>query len=446
MKQKVLLIGLGVSGKSAAELLLDQGYEIVAVDQQWKKLVESEEARSLIRRGLHLLFEDDVENFRQFSFAVLSPGISPGSSFVKKVKESGLKITSEIELAISQCEQPILGITGTNGKTTTTLFVEHLLKTGKSKATALGNVGSPLAKAVKLLAKDEMILLELSSFQIDQLKTAKLDQAVVLNITPDHLDRYETMENYAKSKIKIAKLLKNQQPLIVNQSCYEEFKPLFSETPCITFGYGLESIFGTDLEKIYHHGKLFIDLPQPLKKCKSFELENFLAAVALTAHLDLPKEVYLKAYETFRKPKHRLAHVATISGIDFYNDSKGTNIDAVIKAVESIKKPIYLIAGGVDKGFPYTSWINAFEGKVKRIFAIGKAASIIAEQLSHRFSVEICESLHCATTKAYQMASANEAVLLSPGCASYDMFRDYADRGEQFERCVLNLLTHEGKP
>lgn len=431
--KKVLILGFGVSGRSAAKLLLSQGAEVTAYDQN---NFNDSEVIKLIEKGVLLL--DDVADLNPYDLIVASPGVPPANPIYQKAKILGKEIIGEIELACRYCKAKMVGITGTNGKTTVTLLITHALNHFGKKASALGNVGVPFAEKVADLKEDEVAVLELSSFQIETMKEKVLEAGLILNITPDHLDRYSDMEAYAAAKIGLGRCLKAGYPLFAEETSYAQFRKIFNSTNCSLYGYSSDADIYTDLQYIYTKQERFL-LPEILRGKKSHDLENFLAAYAISSYFGVPYEAFSQAYSTFRKPAHRIQFVSEIDGVSYYDDSKGTNIDAVSRAVESLSGNVILIAGGVDKGAAYTPWIKAFARKVSCIIAIGEAKEKIKQDLSESIPVILMPDLESAVRYAAKIAKQKESVLLSPGCSSYDMFRNYIHRGEEFQRIVKSL-------
>ncbi|MFV0340369.1 MAG: UDP-N-acetylmuramoyl-L-alanine--D-glutamate ligase, partial [Parachlamydiaceae bacterium] len=328
---------------------------------------------------------------------------------------------------------------GTNGKTTVTLLLEHILTFAGLSAQALGNVGVPLAKHLPKLSQEAIVCAELSSYQLETMRKNSLDCGVILNITPDHLDRYKGMKEYASVKARVGLMIKPEGKLFVEEACYQHFGDLLPKDKIERYGYDWALDCATDLEYLYRHQQKVGELPSVLQGKKSHDLENFMAAYLMADYFQVPYEIIRKAYGYFEKPHHRIELISEVNGVRFYDDSKGTNIDAVIRAVETMQGPTILIAGGVHKGSSYTPWIEPFHGKVKKIFAIGEAAPIIHDELSARIPVKICSTLKEAVEESYKLAEKGDAVLLSPGCSSFDMFRDYAHRGEEFVRIVKGV-------
>jgi UDP-N-acetylmuramoylalanine--D-glutamate ligase len=413
---KVLVIGFGKSGQSAYALLQHQGHEVVAVDKDPKVAPPC-----------------DVK-VSDFDFVVVSPGVPQADPWYAEARRLGLEVVGEAELALREAKQPIIGITGTNGKTTVTLLVEHVLKCAGKKARALGNVGSPLAAYFIHPDPEEIIVAEISSYQLETLHSKVFDAGVILNITPDHLDRYSGMEEYAKAKCHLYNCLKEGAPFYVNIELLREYHPLL-KGEYRTYGSSSGAFLWTDKYLVKELEKIAYFLPMRYRDMGIHESENVLAAWALCRHFDVTNDAFLQALESFQKPAHRIEFVATIGGVSYYDDSKGTNIDATMHAIESMSGPVVLIAGGVDKGSSYAPW-KRFQGKVRKIIAMGEAAEKICQELNIVFPVEIVPTMDQAVDLAKEIAKPGDAVLLSPGCSSFDMFRDYAHRGEEFKRRV----------
>ncbi|MBI2743680.1 MAG: UDP-N-acetylmuramoyl-L-alanine--D-glutamate ligase [Chlamydiales bacterium] len=443
--KKALILGLGVSGRSAAEFLLKKGYAVTAVEKSADLLESNPEIKQLIKNGLTSHKESAVFEKFDFDLLVPSPGVPQKHPLYARAIEEGIEVVGEAELAFRHMKQRAVAITGTNGKTTVTLLVEHILNKSGRKARALGNVGEPLTRYFLNPDPDEIVVAELSSYQLETMNSQVFDAAALLNITPDHLDRYPDMVSYAKAKCSIEKNLKPRSPLFVHEQVLPEFGSLFESRAFLTFGSNPTSHFWTDKEKVYQGEKVEYLLPLVYRGRGSHESENALAAWLLVREFGVTGEQFIQALNSFSKPSHRIEFVAKIEEVSYFDDSKGTNLDAVIRAVEAVPDPVILIAGGVDKGASYTPWIQAFQGKVKRIVAMGQAAQKIRSELGEAIQVEIVTSMEEAVCFAEQRAEKGGSVLLSPGCASFDMFRDYAHRGEEFKRCVNELEERSEK-
>lgn len=402
--QKVLILGFGVSGKAVAAFLEKRGISWTAVDRK-----PTDEK---------ILSEAISPRFEGVDLVIKSPGIPPQHPWVCAAHKEKIPVIGEIDLALQEVKgKRLLAITGSNGKTTTTLLTAHLL--GES-ARAVGNVGLPLISQIDSDAKT--LVVELSSFQLEEMVLKPLfDAAVILNITPNHLDRYPSFEAYAQAKLRLQHCLKFGASLFVSHQVASDFK-LNAEI----FDFFKEKV-ETILSLSYRDRELH---------WYPHDLQNLCAAYALT---QLPDQMYCEKISTFRKPPHRIEFVRKLGGVDYINDSKATSVDAVAKAVVALEQGVILIAGGVDKGGSFKELIPLFRNKVKRVFAIGGAANRIFQELHSEIEVELVGSIDEGVKKASQMALAGDVVLLSPGCSSYDQFVDYQQRGEKFKQLVWNL-------
>ncbi|MBS0615826.1 MAG: UDP-N-acetylmuramoyl-L-alanine--D-glutamate ligase [Verrucomicrobia bacterium] len=416
--KKAVIIGMGKSGKAAAHFLEARGIVTAGVDSN----AASGFPAKLSFEGAELI--------------VISPGVPPTDSNYIQAKTLGIPIIGEAELGLRELHQPCIGITGSNGKTTVTMLVEHvLLKSGK-KARAIGNVGTPFTEYALHPDPEEIIVAELSSYQLETLHAKVFDAGIVLNITPNHLDRYTSMEEYARAKMRLQECMKDNAALFIYQNVADDFGFLLHNS-FATFG-AKGSDFSTDKITVQEGETIAYFLPIRYRSWGIHESENALAAWLLCRHFGVSTEDFLHALESFQKPAHRIEFVTEIDKVSFYDDSKGTSVDATMKAVASMIGEVILIVGGMDKGGSYAPW-KEFQGKVRRVIALGLAAKKIAEELSGTLTVDIATSLEEAVDWAAKSAKEGDSVLLSPGCSSLDMFRDYAHRGDEFKRFVYNL-------
>lgn len=437
--KKVLVIGLGISGLSAALFLQKQHSFVHAVDKSIEALKNKDEVIALCQNGMTIASDDETLDLSGFDLVVVSPGIPKSHHLYAGAKAAGIEVIGEIELGCRSALQPMIGITGTNGKTTVTLLVAHVLNFAGKKARPIGNVGIPLTREIALSNLDEILVAELSSYQLETLTCKVFDAGAILNITPDHLDRYKGMQEYAEAKFHLKDCLKNGAPLYIEEKAMKEFGTLLKGFSAKTYGYGIDCSTKTDLASLSVDASK-CPLPASLQGFCSHDLENVMAASSICMHFGVSLQDFFKAYRTFKKPSHRIEFVCSINGISYYDDSKGTNIDAVVRAVERMQGSVVLIAGGVDKGAAYTPWISAFQNKVDHICAIGQAAEKIKDQLGSAMPVHVCTTLEEAVKCAAYLAKPGQSVLLSPGCSSFDMFRDYVHRGEQFQSFVRQLI------
>lgn len=436
----VLIIGMGLSGRSAAQFLLRRGIKVMAVDQNWSLLDPQGELKELHAAGLILKHESESLNFDAIDLVVVSPGIPLTNPVYSQALRFGKEVIGELELGLRYLQNRAVGITGSNGKTTTTLLVEHVLNQSGLSALAVGNVGRSLTSQIDALTPEQILVIELSSWQLETLRTLALNGGAILNITPNHLDRHGTLDAYAQAKATLGNCLKEGGQLIVQDICYREFKGVLDRFNPLTYGYLPQSHYRCDRQGVYSGRNLEFILPDHYRGKVSHDVENMLAAFALCRLFGVSASSFLEACKSFVKPPHRLEFVKQSNGIAFYNDSKATSIDAVSKAVTTLGGTTVLIAGGVHKGAPYTPWGREMTGTVRHILAIGEAAELIQTDLNGHIAVTICEDLPGAVQQAISIAQAGDNILLSPGCASYDMFRDYAHRGNEFKR-IVDALT-----
>lgn len=447
-KHKVLVIGLGLSGRSAARLLLQRGATVWGVDQRTETLKQEPDIQALRQEGL-ILTEQQTVNLSSFDLVVVSPGVPPTHPLYQEAFRQHIPLIGEIELALSMAPSSwrFLGVTGTNGKTTVTSLVAHVLSQQGIPAAAVGNIGAPLTD--ELLNPRDLVpvyVVELSSYQIETMHRRSLEAALILNITPDHLDRYGTMPLYALAKMRLSQNVRQPNRFFVQQQAWQEFGHLLSnQTPSsITFGHDLQADLHVESRTgawIYQGQKL----SPPTPKMPPRETENLMGAFLLCQTCGVSLDGFLHSLSSFTKPAHRIEFVTTYRGVSFYDDSKGTNLDAVIHAVETRSRPVVLIVGGIDKGVGYKAWIKAFHGRVKALVGIGQASPLIEKELGAHFPFVHCTQFEEAIRTAYTLAHSEADVLLSPGCASQDMFRDYKHRGEEFKR-IIQLIVSTREP
>lgn len=417
MNEKILIIGLGVSGRSCAAFLLKNSSSVVAVDRNKQTLLADPRIQLLQQKGLEIFSDsEDLSAFR-FSQVIVSPGVDLNHPLVLKAKKEGVEVIGEIEWAFRYIKNRCIGVTGTNGKTTTTLLTVHVLNEMGMKARAVGNVGFSLSSYLMDPDPEEILVVELSSFQLETFQTRSLLAALLLNITPNHLDRHPSMEAYAKAKLQI-------------QNCLLPEYGRFYVSSQIASQYSLNlknfEIFDATISKVGY-----------TERGAGHE-QNVRAAYVLCRLMGVASSDFYEKIKSFRKLPHRIEWVAEINGVAYYNDSKATNVDAVMYALAQFTGSVILLAGGVDKGASYRPWIDAFASKVRKLIVFGQAAEKIERELVGFFSIQKVATLQEAVKVAKQIAIEKEIVLLSPGCSSYDQFVNYEERGEKFKREVLS--------
>ena len=444
----VLVLGLGRSGMAAATLLQRDGAHVVVRDEG--ETVElSERANRLRELGVRVELGNHFDAAARFDFAVLSPGIAPARPVVTELRRKKTPVLSELELAYRYCLCPIVAITGTNGKTTTTELIQHMLATAGQRSIAAGNIGHALSDAVDQSAGLDALVVETSSFQLEAIEQFRPNLAIWLNLTPDHLDRHGSLAEYAQAKARI----------FMNQTA-EDYAIVSVEVLAWLNRIGIQpkarlltiSAYGQagDLWVDWADGETIWcrvpDCQGILLKMNETNLrglhnaENILATCAAGLALKLPVAVIREALGTYCPQPHRCEVVTAKNGVTFINDSKATNVDAVEKALRSLPGPVVLIAGGRDKGLNFSTIKEVIAEKVKRAVLIGETQEKLDRAWGDVTPCERAGTMGEAVRLAVQHAQRGDTVLLSPACASFDMFQNYEHRGDEFKKEVLALL------
>lgn len=444
----VLVAGTGISGIGAAGLLMKTDADLILYDGNTELTVEGIQAKLPEKKDIKIIIgELTDEIIRTLDIAVLSPGIPTDVDFVNRMRNAGVLIWGELELADQFAKGTVLAITGTNGKTTTTTLVGEILKNYYSEVHVVGNIGTSYASAALDTTDNGYVVAETSSFQLETVDEFHPKVSAILNLTPDHLNRHHTMEGYVNAKKNIMKNQTAEDFVILNyddpltRAIGETAVPqviYFSSTQVLENGYYFHD------RKIYYakDGDLeVICSASGLKILGLHNMENIMAAVAMARCVGIPMEKIRETITTFMGVEHRIEYVTEKQGVSYYNDSKGTNPDAAIKAVQAMVRPTLLIGGGYDKQSTYDEWIEAFGGKVRYLVLLGETANKIAEcARRHGFeNIIMTESLEEAVKVCSQKAERGDAVLLSPACASWDMFKSYEERGRMFKEFVHKL-------
>ena len=447
--KNVLIIGCGKSGIGAAVFLKKQGANPILFDAG--ETIKEED----IREKLPADFEAEIclrelteEIKEKTQLLVVSPGVPVDTPFVEQFREKGIPIWGEIELAY-QCEKGrVIAITGTNGKTTTTTLVGEIMKRHFEKAYVMGNIGYPYTDIVMETEETSVTVGEISSFQLETIDTFHPVVSAILNITPDHLNRHHTMENYVAVKNAVTKNQTKEDVCVLN---YEnEYTRKLGENCNAKVVYfssarALENGIYLDGEEIYlaeegkHTRVMNIHDMNLVGICN---VENVMAAIVISLAMKVPMDEILDTIHTFKAVEHRIEFVETVNGVDYYNDSKGTNPDAAIQGIKAMTKPTILIGGGYDKGSEYDTWFDAFDGKVKLLVLIGQTREKIAECAEqHGFKDYVfADTFEEAFQICVKNAVSGDAVLLSPACASWGMFPNYEVRGKIFKDMVRALV------
>lgn len=448
----VLVVGSGVSGLAAAKLLIEQhiscilydGNENLCVQDILNKLPQPSNSKVEVVVG-----EFPKQWIQRIHLVVLSPGVPTDLPFVKELQEAGLPIWGEIELAYYFEKGKVVAITGTNGKTTTTALTGAIMEHYFSSVFVVGNIGIPYTEMAPKTTEDSVTVAEISSFQLETIAQFHPQVTAILNVTPDHLNRHHTMENYANAKLSITKNQTMEDTCVLNyDNAYtREFgEDLHTKVLYFSRLHTLEKgiCLAEDQDTIvYKDGERQTEICQMSKTqlLGGHNLENVMAAVGMALCMDVPVPVICEAVYGFQAVEHRIEFVKEVKGVTYYNDSKGTNTDAAIKGIEAMIRPTVLIAGGYDKGSTYDDWIEACLGKMKTLILLGQTREKIAAcAREHGFTkILFAESLEEAVQLASGEAVKGDAVLLSPACASWGMFKNYEQRGTMFKDYVRKL-------
>jgi len=449
--KRVLVVGLGKSGVASALFLKGRGARVTVSDTKSPDQLR-DEIPILLDHGIAVETGGHGERtFRGQDLIVVSPGVPVDAPPLVQARAAGEPVIGEIELAAQNLLGPVVAITGSNGKTTTTTLAGEILAAGGLPVAVGGNIGTPAISLVEGASRETVIVLEVSSFQLETIQTFRPKVAVVLNITPDHLDRHRTFQTYVDAK---ARIFENQQS--------DDFAVLNEDDPtCRTLRDRTRAeVFWFSRKQEVQSGAwvrdgkiLFRDssgqreiMPVneiPLKGAHN--VENVLAGVCAGALMGCEPANIRKAIQEFKAVEHRLEYVATIKGVEYFNDSKATNVDATIKALESFPKNIHLILGGKDKGSDYTVLNDLLRERVKRVYTIGAAAEKIESQIKGAAEVVHAETLDNAIRRAAAVAQAGDIVLLAPACASFDQFQSYNHRGRVFKDVVHSMELQHAK-
>lgn len=450
MSQKVLVAGTGISGIAAAKLLLSKGGEVVLYDGNEK--LDPEELKKKFDEGATITFvlgELKKTDLLGVELAILSPGIPADAPFVEMIRETGIPIWGEMQLAYHCAKGRMAAITGTNGKTTTTSLTGEIMKSFYDSVFVVGNIGEPFAFHALETTDETVTVAEVSSFMLETMTDFHPNVSAILNITPDHLDRHKTMECYIETKESITKNQKEGDVCVLNYEdpVLREFGETLKDIKVVYFS-SLRTLkqgfYLKEDEIVYNDGEketVIVNI-HDLKLLGRHNHENVMAAVAISMNMGVPLEKIQKVIKEFKAVEHRIEFVTERFGVKYYNDSKGTNPDAAIKGIQAMNRPTLLIGGGYDKGSSYDEWLNAFDGKVRYLVLIGQTREKIkeaAERLGVCPNIVLCEDLKEAVEFCAQKAEAGDAVLLSPACASWGQFDNYEQRGDMFKEYVKAL-------
>jgi UDP-N-acetylmuramoylalanine--D-glutamate ligase len=444
--KRVLVVGLGKSGVASALFLKERGARVTVSDTKSPDQLR-EEIPVLLDHGITVETGGHGERtFRGQDLIVVSPGVPVDAAPLVQARAAGEPVIGEIELAAQNLPGEIVAITGSNGKTTTTTLAGEILAAGGFPVSVGGNIGTPAISLVERATRQTIVVLEVSSFQLETIQTFRPKVAVVLNVTPDHLDRHRTFQTYVDAKTRI---FENQQAsdfAVLNEddpTC----RTLRDRTRAQVFWFSRKK----EVQKgaCVRDGKIFfldgksqreVMLVSEIPLKGAHNVENVLAGVCAGALMGCEPAKIRQAIQNFKAVEHRLEYVATIKGVEYFNDSKATNVDATIKALESFPKNIHLILGGKDKGSDYTVLNDLLRERVKRVYTIGAAAEKIESHIKGAAEIVHAETLENAIRRASAVAEPGDVVLLAPACASFDQFQSYNHRGRVFKEVVQALL------
>ena len=444
-EKRALVVGLGKSGVASALFLKSRGARVTVSDSK----PEAE-----LRKEILLLLEHGItvetgahgdRTFRGQDLIVVSPGVPFDAPQLNQARNLGEKVIGEIELAAQFLPGPIAAITGANGKTTTTSLAGEIITAGKFPVLVGGNIGTPAISFVDQAGPKTWIILEVSSFQLETIVEFRPRIAVILNITPDHLDRHKTFDNYVNAKARIFENQSADDFLVLNADD-PTAAGLAERTRSQLFRFSRKKevdkgAFVRSAHIYFREGHSEREI-MPLAEIHlkgAHNLENVLAGISVGMLVGCEPSQIREAVHNFKAVEHRLEFVAKVAGVDYYNDSKATNVDATVKALESFPANIHLILGGKDKGSDYTVLNDLLRARVKRVYTIGAAAAKIESQIQGAAEIEHAETLENAVQRASETAVPGDVVLLAPACASFDQFQNYEHRGSVFKEAVRSL-------
>ncbi len=438
--KQITVLGAARSGLAAAKLLKSKGAKVFVSDSGQAER-KPEAVACLQRERIEFEFGRHSTRVFQADFCVLSPGIPVASPVVKECLQRGIPVYSEIEIASWFYTGPVIAITGSNGKTTTTTLIGQMLRKADPHAVVAGNIGQPFSDFVLENHKNSWAAVEVSSFQLETINTFHPQQVVLLNFAPNHLDRYPDYQAYKAAKWRVTKNLTENDLLIYN-AADDEILTRLPKLHCRKIGFDING--NVSAHAYFAQNALWINKQKWLdvSQMKIRGLHNYMnamAAILAAYNAGVPKEDIIDVLQTFPGVEHRLEFVAKINGVKFINDSKATTVESLYYALQSFDQPIILIAGGKDKGSDFTRLNNSIRQKVKTLVLIGKAAPKMEKAWSALKPIVKARTLQQAVVQAFERAQSGDVILLSPACASFDMFNDFEDRGKQFKKIVKEL-------
>ncbi len=434
--QNIAVLGAGLSGTAAALLLQSEGARVTVLDSAEEKNLLKSTLDNLRTQGVQVICGTAAdEDSSHYQMAVLSPGIDPASRLARNFSSRKIDIIGELELGWRSCQIPVIAVTGTNGKTTTTELLAQMLNACGQRTIACGNIGKPLSAVAREQQPFDVLTVEVSSFQLETIQTFRPSISLWLNFAPDHLDRYRSVADYRAAKLRIFENQTANDIAVVN--AIEKIPGIRPRT--ITFSaYSDQADFRLSEGTIVYDGQAVLRLSDT-KLRGLHNIENLMATLAAGMARGLSFQKMVSPLRRYEPQPHRCEFVRQVSGVDYINDSKATNIDAVEKALRAQTKPVILIAGGKDKGFTFDPLRSLVKEKVRSTILIGEMAESIRHSWNGAAKSEIAHSLADAVERAHTIAKPGEVVVFSPGTSSFDMFKSYADRGDQFRALVQAL-------
>ena len=448
--KKVLVIGMGRSGKASVDALLEKGAAVSIQDSKTEDSFEKEFLEKMKEEGVTAYLGCIPEDMSAFDMLVLSPGVPPSLGFIEDAKAKGAEIIGELELAYRLCRGNFVGITGTNGKTTTTTLVGEIYKAAGRDTIVGGNIGNAIAVDAMNAKDDTWMITEISSFQLETVHQFRPEVSAILNLTEDHMDRHKTMENYGRAKAQIFANQTEDQYCVLNyddKACFELAEREGCKAQVVPFSRCEELEFGAFAKAgrivIRDKDGSEVDIcgVDELQIPGSHNLENALAAAAICYFGGIDPDVIGEAMKAFAGVAHRIELCCEKNGVRFVNDSKGTNTDAAIKAIEAMKENIILIAGGYDKNATYDEFVGTFPGRVKELILLGTTAPKIkaAAEAAGFTNITMADDMESCVQIAWEKSQPGDVVLLSPACASWDMYDNFEQRGDHFRECAQKL-------
>ena len=435
-EQNIAVLGAGLSGTAAALLLKAEGARVTVLDSAEEKNLLKSTIDNLRKEGVRVICGKAAdEDSSTYQMAVLSPGIDPASRLARNFSGRKIDMIGELELGWRFCETPVIAVTGTNGKTTTTELLAQMLNACGQRTIACGNIGKPLSEVARERKPLDVLTVEVSSFQLETTQTFHPSISLWLNFAPDHLDRYRSVADYRAAKLRIFENQTDQDVAVVNAA---EALPKIRPRRITFSAYSNQADFRLSNGAIVYQNQAVLRLSDT-KLRGLHNIENVMATLAAGVARGLLFEQMVPPLRNYEPRPHRCEFVREVDGVDYVNDSKATNLDAVEKALRSQTKPVILIAGGKDKGFTFAPLRSLVKEKARSTILIGEMAESIRRSWSGAVHSEIANSLADAVERAHVVAKPGDVVLFSPGTSSFDMFKSYADRGDQFRTLVQAL-------